>query len=517
MDNWKKYQTGGRKNLAIILLTSFLLTSCGQNSNSFNGRDPNVLKLLYWQAPTILNPHLSTGSKDLEASRITLEPLATFNNEGEMLPVLAAEIPSQDNGGVSKDGKSVIWRLKRGIKWSDGENFTAADVVFTYKFLNNPATAAVTKGTYDIVAQVEALDNYTVKIQFKDVTPAWFQPFVGVEGMILPQHIYREYNGAKSRQAPANLKPIGTGAYRVVEFKPGDTVIYEPNPHFRQADQLSFTRVELKGGGDATSAARAVLQTNEADFAYNLQVENSILQQLATGGKGKVVANIGAAMERILFNFTDPSPNLPEKVRSTVAFPHPFFSDLKVRQAFALAIDRDTIATQLYGATGKATANVLVAPPKYVSSNTSYEFNLTKAKQLLDGAGWQDSNGDGIRDKNSKEMSVVFQTSVNPLRQKTQEIIKQALSSIGVKVELRSIDASVFFSSDPSSKDTLERFYADLEMFTREINNPDPAAYMRTYICAEIPSPANNWSGNNATRYCNPEYDALWRQSTKEL
>jgi len=157
---------------------------------------------------------------------------------------------------------------------------------------------------------------------------------VGAEGMILPQHIYEPYSGANAREAPANLKPIGTGAYRVVDFRPGDTVIYEPNPEFRQVEQLGFERVELKGGGDATSAARAVLQTGDADFAYNLQVEAPVLDKLAAAGQGKVVSNYGALMERILINHSDPNRVAPSGERSSLEFSHPFLSDRTVRQAF---------------------------------------------------------------------------------------------------------------------------------------------------------------------------------------
>lgn len=508
-----------RKLVSICCLSLLtLLSACGSSPTvSSTQQDNKTLRLLYWQAPTILNPHLSTGFKDAEASRITLEPLASFNNEGELVPFLAAEIPTIENGGIAADGKSVTWKLKPDIRWSDGTPFTAEDVVFTYNFIANPQVGAVSAGTYDVVASVEAIDDHTVRVNFKNVNPAWFLVFVGGEGMILPQHIYQDYNGANAREAPANLKPIGTGAYRVVEFRPGDTAVFEPNPEFRQVESLGFDRVELKGGGDATSAARAVLQTGDADYAYNLQVEAPVLQQLESAGQGKVEANYGALMERIIINHSDPNKVAPSGERSSVEFPHPFFSEPLVREAVALAIDRDIIAEQLYGITGRATPNFLVAPEQYVSDNTSYQHALDRANQLLDEAGWQDTNGNSIRDKNGTEMQVLFQTSVNPLRQKTQTVVKQGLQAIGVGVELKSIDASVYFSSDPSNTDTVEHFHADLQMYTTGNTSPDPTAYMKFYTCEQIPQKANNWSGDNNSRYCNPEYDRLWEKSTSEL
>ena len=499
----------------LTLGLTIAIAACGSSTGN-QRQDSSTLKLLYWQAPTILNPHLSTGFKDAEASRITLEPLASFDNKGNLVPFLAAEIPTIENGSVAEDGKSVTWKLKQDVKWSDGTPFTAEDVVFTYNFLSNPDVGAVSAGTYEIVESVEAIDDYTVKVNFKEVNPAWSLVFVGAEGMILPKHIYEPYNGANAREAPANLNPVGTGAYRVVDFRPGDTIIYEPNPEFRQA-QLGFERIELKGGGDATSAARAVLQTGDADFAYNPQVEAPVLEELEAAGQGEVISNFGALMERIVINRSDPNKVAPSGERSSVEFPHPFLSDRTVRQAFELAIDRDTIAEQLYGVTGKATPNFLVAPSEYVSPNTSYEFNPEKAKQLLDEAGWKDTNGNGIRDKNGTEMQLVFQTSVNPLRQKTQAVVKQGLQSIGVGVELKSIDPSVYFSSDPSNNETVEHFYADLQMYTTGNTSPDPTAYMNFMTCDQIPQKSNNWSGDNNSRYCNPEYDRLWQEANQEL
>jgi peptide/nickel transport system substrate-binding protein len=506
--------------LMMVITSSLTLVSCNPSSSptqTDTANNDKVLKMIYWQAPTILNPHLSTGFKDSEASRITLEPLATFNPEGKLISVLAEEIPSEENGGVAKDGLSVTWKLQKGVKWSDGEKFTADDVVFTYQFITNPKVGSVNSADYAVVKKVEALDEYTVKVTFKEITPAWYSVFIGGAGMILPQHLYAKYNGENAREAPFNLIPVGTGAYAVSQFKPGDSVIYQQNPHYRQPETLNFDSIEIKGGGDATSAARAVLQTGDADFAYNLQVESNILEELSKANKGKIITNFGSQSERILLNYTNPNQETSEGERSSVKFPHPFLSNVKVRQAFALAVDKDTIADQLYGITGKPTSNFLLAPPEFVSTNTTSEFNLEKAGKLLDEAGWKDTNGNGIRDKDGVEMKVLFQTTVNPLRQKTQAIIKQSWQSLGIEVELKTIDGSVMFSSDPSNSDTVEKFYADAQMFTTGNNNPDPTPYFKVYVCDNIPQKSNNWSGDNYSRYCNPEFDQLLQTVITEL
>ncbi|WP_088241510.1 peptide ABC transporter substrate-binding protein [Calothrix rhizosoleniae] len=516
--NGNKFSLG---NIFLLSLINILfLTACSSpnsppGANSADSATNKTLRLLYWQAPTILNPHLANGTKDFEGSRITYEPLASYDKDGKLIPFLAAEIPTLENGGIAKDGKSVTWKLKQGVKWSDGKPFSSADVVFTYKFFSNPETGSST--TTELLKSVEAIDDYTVKINFKDINPDWSVAFVGENGMVLPKHIFEKYNGANAREAPANLKPVGTGPYKVVEFKPGDIVVFEPNKFFREADKLFFERVEMKGGGDATSAARAVLQTQDADYGWNIQVEAPILKQLQASGKGKLASSFGGSVERILLNFTDPNQATPDGERSSLKFPHPFFRDKKVRQAFSYIIDRDNISQRLYGATGNATANILVAPDIYKSPNNTYEFNLKKAAALLDEAGWKDSNGKGIRDKNGTEMKVVFQTSVNPVRQKTQEVVKQALTSVGVDVELKNIDGSIFFSNDPANPDTISHFYADMEMFTTGNTNPDPGIYLRRWTCDQISQKSNNWTRQNYPRYCNPKYDKLWKQSTTEL
>jgi peptide/nickel transport system substrate-binding protein len=476
-----------------------------------------TLKLLWFQAPTILNPHLATGTKDFDASRVVYEPLASFDREGQLVPFLAAEIPSLENGGLAEDGTSVTWTLKEGVQWADGTPFTADDVKFTFDFIADPATAATTAAVFSAVESVEVLDELTVKVNFKNPNPAWSLPFVGTNGQIIPKHLFEDYVGATAREAPNNLLAIGTGPYQTVEFKPGDIAVYEPNPYFREPGKPFFSRVELKGGGDPATAARAVLQTGEVDFIPTITVERQLLDQLLSGSEAELIVNSGGALsERIELNRADPNTEVDGE-RASASVPHPFFSDLRVRQAFALAVDRQTIADQIYGPPVTPNSNALIAPPQFVSPNTSWEFNLQKAAALLDEAGWVDSDGDGVRDKDGVKLSILYQTSTIARRQKVQEVIKQALESIGWEVELKSVDNGVFFSSDPTNTDTFNHFYADVQMYTIGNYNPDPAAYLESFTCAKIVSKANNWTGGNRVRYCNPEYDAIFEQSRTEL
>ena len=481
--------------------------------------ESGVLKLLYWQAPTILNPHFSQGVKDYEASHVCLESLLSANLSGGFTPVLAAEVPSRANGGVAPDGTSVTYKLKQGVRWADGRPFTADDVVFTFQFVSNKETAATTYGAYVTVDKVEALNPYTVKITFKAPTPAWYLPFVGYQGQILPKHALENYVGANGRNAPFNLKCFGTGPYKVESFRPGDLVVYSINDNYRDPTKPAFQQVQIKGGGDAVSAARAVLETGEYDYAWNLQVEWPVLDAIARAGKGVVITVGGGGVEQIYCNLTDPNKEVDGQ-RSSLKAPHPFLTDLKVRQALGMAIDRDTIAKQLYGLEGDATANVLTTPSRLASKNTKIVFDLAKANQLLDEAGWQ-RGPDGIRSKGGVRLDMTYTTSVNTLRQKEQQVIKDGWGKLGVGATLQSVDAGVFFSSAPGNNDTAAHFYRDVEMYTNTFSSPFPTSYMAQWYSADptkhVAQKENNWSGLNVSRWINKEYNDLYDQALVEL
>ncbi len=206
-----------------------------------------ALKLLWWQAPTLINPHFAIGTKDQDASRIFYEPLAAWDADGNLVPVLAAAIPSKENGALAADGRSVVWTLKPGVKWHDGKPLTADDLVFTWEYARDPATAAVTAGSYKD-CKVEKVDDLSVRVLFDKPTPYWCDAFVGIVGMVLPKHLFGPYSGAKSRDAPQNLAPVGTGPYRFVEFRPGDIVRGERNPDYHLPNRPYFDTVEMKGG-----------------------------------------------------------------------------------------------------------------------------------------------------------------------------------------------------------------------------------------------------------------------------
>lgn len=521
--------------LAIPLAGMMALSACQLNPNNavevvnsepftlnktneqaaLNVRDEYVLKLLYSRIPTTLNPHLANGFQDFEAARIVYEPLATYEPNGDLLPVLAELIPTPENGGIAADGRTVTWRLKPNVRWSDGQPFTAQDVVFTYEFVSDPKAAAVTEKYYEAIEKVEAVDPLTVKITFKEPNPSWALPFTGQNGMILPKHVFEGTRGINARSAPANLQPVGTGPFRFITIEEGRWT-FAANEQFR--DGLpAFKLVELEGGVTPYVAAKRVLRDGNADFAHNVQLSIDDRKSLAASGAGRVFATFGAYVERLMLNPTDPTTETEKGERSSVDNPHPFLSDVKVRQAVDHAINRDAIAYEVYGNAGQRTNQLLPFPEEYANPNIYYRYDPERANKLLDEAGWIDTNEDGIRDKDGKEMRMVFQTPINPVRQQTQNLIKENLAAVGIDVDIKRVVAEDFFSADPSQTRSLNHFYADMQEYNTGSDTPDPAIYMSWWLCDEIASQKNQWQKPNNGRYCNPEYDKVWEQASKEL
>ena len=504
-----------KKTLFLSIALTFAVALAGTAWAADRGRD-GELRLLYWQAPSTMMPYLSGGTKELEASSVVIEPLARYDNDGKMHPWLAEEIPTVANGGVSEDLKSITWKIKPGIKWSDGSELTSADAIFTYEYCSHPDTGCTSSNYFNDIVSVDAVDSHTIRINFTVAKPFPYAPFVGYNAPIMQAAQFEGCIGAKAQECTEqNFNPIGTGPFKVVDFKPNDVIVFEANELYREEGKPAFSRLLFKGGGDATSAARSVLETSEMHYAWNLQVEPEILTKMAEAGKGTIIAGFGTSVERLMVNFTNPDPDLGDDRAEYLGGnnnrnPHPFLADYAVRRALSLAIDRQILVDAGYGSAGKVGCNVLPAPAIY-ASNANDECktqNVGEANRILDEAGWV-RGSDGIRAKNGVRLSILYQTSTNSVRQGTQAFIKEMWKAIGVETELRNLSASVFFGGDPGSPDTYQKFYADIEMYTNNFSGTDPETYMANWTCKQVSRRANTWGGGNMPRWCNPDYDAL--------
>ncbi|MGV6848899.1 MAG: peptide ABC transporter substrate-binding protein [Marinibacterium sp.] len=474
------------------------------------GRDGNV-SIIYWQAPSIMNPYLSGGTKELEAASLVIEPLARYNEKGDLVPWLAQDIPTVANGGVSEDLKTITWKLKPGLKWSDGTPVTSKDVKFSWEYCTADGGGCAQSEKYNDVTAVDTPDELTVVVHFGVAKPFPYGPFVGAQAPIIQAAQFADCLGAKAPECTdANFNPIGTGPFTVTEFKPNDVITLAANENYREAGKPAFATVTFKGGGDATAAGRAVMETGEFDYAWNLQLAPDVIANMEAAGKGEVIADFGTSVERIMVNFTDVNPALGDE-RGTTKHPHPFLTDINVRKALSMAIDRNLLTEIGYGPAGTPTCNVLPAPAIYASTANDgcLVQDIPGANKILDDAGIVDTDGDGVREKNGVPLKILYQTSTNAVRQDYQALIKQWWSEIGVETELRNINASVFFGSDPGSPDTFQKFFADVEMYTNNFDGTDPESYMANWACDQAPRPETQWQGNNMGRWCNEDYEKL--------
>ncbi|MBN8630863.1 MAG: peptide ABC transporter substrate-binding protein [Rhodobacterales bacterium] len=475
------------------------------------GTDGEV-KLTFPQAVSIMNPYLSGGTKDIYAASMVLEPLAGLTPEGVLVPKMAAEIPTLDNGGISADMTSITWKLLPDLKWSDGTAVTADDAVFTWQYCTHPEGGCSQATKFEGIASVEAVDPSTIKVTFSGPKANPYTAFVSALSPVLQKKQFEACIGAAAPTCTdANNMPIGTGPFKVTGFTVNDTVSMAMNENYRDPAKPAFATAVIKGGGDAEGSARAVMETGEFDYAWNTQIPPETQESMKAAGKGEFVVAFGTLVERLEMNTTDPDPALPEGERATAKHPHPILSDIKVRTALSKAIDRSILVEVGYGAGGNPTCNVIPAPADWASDNTGcVAQDMEGAKALLEEAGWTDSDGDGIRDKDGKKLHILYQTTVNPIRQDFQALIKDWWTELGVEVELKAIDPGVFFGGDPGSPDTFQKFYADVEMYANNSESPDPESYLGQYQCKNAPTPESQWQGENINRFCTPEYDALY-------
>jgi peptide/nickel transport system substrate-binding protein len=471
------------------------------------------LRIIQSQAPTVLAAHSATGSKDAYAGSLVLEPLIGYLQDGSLSPILAESVPSVEDGTVSADLTSVTFTLKEGLLWSDGEPVTANDIVFTWQWVTNPDNASINMETWAIIENVEATDERTAVITFTGPQVAWFDTFTGSDwGVIYPSHAFGDDPANKNDEFLSF--PIGTGPFKVDSFTPNDAAQFSANENYREPNKPFFATVNFKGGGDAVSAGRAVVQTGDFDYAWNVQAEPEIIEEIqASGDQGTILQQVNTTVEAFYINFSDPNTEVDGQ-RSEMNTPNPVLSDKAVRDALNLAINRELISREFYGDGELAESNVLAGNPFFDSPNTSWEFNLEGAAQLLDDAGWT-LDGD-TRSKDGVELKLVYATPINQVRQKTQQVVKADLESIGFTVDLAQVDPGIFFDGAAGNDQNFQHFYWDLATISSGPSSAVPVSFLSKWYAGpdgeNISQASNNWTAANIQRWRSPEYDALYEE-----
>ncbi len=478
--------------------------------------EQEVLTILYWQAPTLPFPYQASGFKDRDAGAIVLEPLAVIDPEGNPVPRLAEEIPSVENGGISEDRLTVTWRLRENLKWSDGTDLTANDVVFTWVYCTTEGISCLSENTFSSFESVEAVDDREVVFTLREEARNPELLLAGTDVPIINEAQFADCIAAESPNCDEQHRmPIGSGPYRITEFVPNERAVYERNPHY-WGGRPHFDQVLLIGGGDAESTAQAVLVEGTADYAWNLQVTPAQLDEWLANELGEIVTAAAGDVERIVVNQTNPNPDNPDNRSEYLGGenPHPFLTFAPIRKAMSIAIDRQRIVDDLYGSGGVPTCNLVVAPARFVSERNDgcLVQDIEGAKALLDENGVTDSDGDGIREYNGVPLSLTYQTTINAVREGTFALIQGWWAEIGIESTLITHDASIFFGGNPAEhSESYRRFLADVQMYTTGAGI-DPQSYLSTFQCDHIQSRENMWAKENNARVCNETYDWLYSQ-----
>lgn len=441
------------------------------------------------QEPGTLNPLLASATIDDVLIAFMIEGLVDIDAEGNYVPVLAADLPT-----VSEDGLTVTYKLRQGVKFSNGDVFTCADVQYTKDAILSDASGASTSGYSDITA-VECPDDYTVVIKFESV----YAPYLRLFGSIIPR---AAGDPAGMADWAFNRAPIGTGPWMVKEWKAGDNITMVKNPNYREEGKpylesviIKFVPsrevgIQLLGTGEITT----LWDLTEADFP-TLEKMDGVGYAGALYGSGE--------NELLVLNLGDPKVDAPTDVTKN---PHPILSDLRVRQAIQYAIDKQTIVDALLYGNVKVGTTVLPAGP-YACPQPPSEFNLDKAKALLDEAGWV-VGADGIRQKGDMRLSLkIATTSGNQLREQTEQVLVEMLKAAGIELVIENVPSDTLFASwDDNGMRKHGQF--DIILYTTGPGIDPDSNLFANYHSARIPVKDNEGAGNNFSRYSNPDVDA---------
>lgn len=347
-----------------------------------------VVTVGLYQEPEMLNAYLRTQSAaDLVAGFVE-EGLLKVDPEGNFIPALAAEVPSPENGLVSDDGLTVTYPLRAGVKWSDGADFTCADVQFTYEVVTDPASGAVSTTGYDRIESVTCADDLTVVVRYREV----YAPYLTLFSAILPSHAAGEI--ADMPVWDINWFPVGTEPFKPQEWVRNERIVLAKNEQYRDYPDLPNADYILVRILPSREAGKELLAAGEIDLLWDLtEADLPTLDGIAD-----VVVHVaaGPSSERLVLNLADPAAGPTD---DPAAHPHPILGDLRVRQAIQAGIDKQQIVNDLlFGATRVATAELTTGWARCDIAPSVYDRAL--AQQLLDAAGFSDADGDGVRECN---------------------------------------------------------------------------------------------------------------------
>jgi len=452
-----------------------------------------VVTMGIYQEPENLNTYIGVQTVITYVHKPFAEYLIDVNDKGEYFPVLAAEVPTVANGGVSEDGLTITYKLKKGVKWSDGQPFTSADVKYTWEAIANPKNLVKSRSGYELIESVETPDDHTAVVKYKE----YYAPYLTRFAPVLPKHILGKLDNMND--APYNRMPVGTGPFRVTEWVSGDHITMEKNPHYREADKVKIDKLFFKII-PSREVGIAQIQAGDIDGVWDL-----IEAQIPTMEKNPEISlclSNALVSERLIMNHSSPvAPN-----NGNPDFPHPILADLRVRQAIQYAVDKNTIIDKLLY--GKARPGTTEIPDGWAHNPDvkSTEYDPEKAKQLLEEAGWKPGS-DGIRQKDGTRLRLKITTTTgNKLREMVEQVLVAQMKAVGIEFYIENVPSSVLFGSWSNDADRKKGRY-DILMYTTGPGIDPHSQYEGYFHSKNIPTEANGGSGYNYTRHRDAELD----------
>jgi peptide/nickel transport system substrate-binding protein len=471
---------------AVFVVAAFAalaVAGCSKSLNR-NGVPSDRLRIAISINPTQLNPILAQNTMETFVDGLMFDLLVTHDQNHQEVPELAAAVPTVENGGISKDGLTITYHLRHGVKWHDGAPFTSRDVKFTWQAIMNPRNNVVSRRGYDQVASMDARDEYTVVMHLKRRFPPAIDSIFAESDTplrVLPAHLLAKEDDLN--HATFNAAPVGTGPYEFVRWMRGDRIVLRANrAYFRGAPSLKELTLHIIPDDNTTEAQ---LRSHETDLA--IEIPSPVYRDVAdVAGLTRQLADT-PAYTAIMFN-TRRAP----------------LDERRVRQALVLGVDRAGITRDdTYGTGRLAVADLSPFYWAFDAALRPAPYDAAKAKALLDAAGWR-TGPDGVRVRNGARLSLllVYGTGSQVVRTITAQV-QQMLRPLGVEVQLKGFDYATLYAAAQSGG-ILNAGKFDMAMYAWVAgSDPDNSSQ---WTCAAIPP-----AGNNISRYCSPQMETAQR------
>ena len=489
-----------------LMMTAAMFVSLSGCGGATPGKTGDTITILIAEDPPSFNAMISDTGYDSLVMELVMLGMTDVDPQGTIFPELAAELPTVENGDVVVDENAgtmdVTWKMRNDIKWADSKPVTADDVVFTWEAISNPDTGTWIPGI-DYIDSLEKVDTYSFVIHYSSIYPGYLTQLGGEQLVIWPAHYCDAAQGFSAWDC--GREPLSDGPYVLKEWVSGDHLSFVRNSKYYQQGKPAVDNVEVRVIPDAT--VRKTMMIN-GDADVDMWVTEQVIADLQNSDKvGVSISPTNRWVVRLFMN---------EAARGTVdpvATPHPILSDVRVRQAIRLAIDVDTISSQIFYGYGVPIWTEFFRPP-YACDISRPEFAPEAAKALLEQAGWTDTDGDGVRECHGcmnasegykMEMEFITYAEFGEPMTLTQQFIAEALSNIGMKLNLSVVQGSVLWA-DTQSGGIEQMGNFDIDLWDDGYSGVDPTDFIWELYSIDAAMPDYGW---NVVRWQNEEFNNL--------